>query len=242
MFDEAGSPSKRIVFKLLGKRGKKKRPHDDQLKNEPQGKREVKDADLPAESKAPETPPPPTEEPLVGVEIQEERKPTSVQSAPVLRPSASDKPKETPSIFGRKKEKQESDEQVQSVLEKKEEAFTEEALQEVWKRFGEERINAGDTDRLILNREIRKGEENAVVIHLASQLEVSFLEKLEVDLIQYLRSSLNNDHIVLRREIIKDEEDNAKKLYTSKDIYEHMVRENPHLQDLKDRLGLDFDY
>ena len=129
------------------------------------------------------------------------------------------------------------------MLEKKSEEFTEEALLEAWKNFGEERTNAGDTDKLILNRELKKGEEHAVIIHLASQLEVSFLEKLEVDLIQYLRSSLMNDHIVLRREIIKDEEgDTKKKLYTSKDIFEHMVKENPHLQDLKDRLGLDFDY
>jgi len=120
--------------------------------------------------------------------------------------------------------------------------FTEEALKAAWKKFGEEREDAGDTDKLILNREIKKCEEHAVIIHLASQLEVSFLEKLEVDLIQFLRSALKNDHIVLRREIMKNEEGEKKKLYTSKDIFEHMVKENPHLQDLKDRLGLDFDY
>lgn len=79
-----------------------------------------------------------------------------------------------------------------------------------------------------------------MIIHLASQLEVSFLEKMEVELIRYLRSTLENDHITLERDIVQQEE--TKKLYTSKDIFEHMANENPDLQDLKDRLGLDFDY
>ena len=125
-------------------------------------------------------------------------------------------------------------------MEKAEEPFTEEELQTAWKRFGNEKKEVADTDRLILNREVKKGEGHGVIIHLASQLEVSFLEKLEVELIQFLRSELKNDHITLTREITQEEE--SKKLYTSKDIFEHMVKENPHLQDLKDRLGLDFDY
>lgn len=149
---------------------------------------------------------------------------------------------ETPSIFNRKKEKKEVSEEAPSILEKQDEEYTEEALLEAWKHFGEERTNAGDTDKLILNRTIHKGDGFEVVITLASQLEVSFLEKLEVALIQYLRSNLKNDHIVLRREVMKDDQGDTKKLYTSKDIFEHMVKENPHLQDLKDRLGLDFDY
>ena len=113
-------------------------------------------------------------------------------------------------------------------------------MQETWKKFGSEKPNAGDTDKLILNREVSKGEGHKVIIHLASQLEVSFLEKLEVELIQFLRSTLENDHITLERSIVQEEE--TKKLYTSKDIFEHMVKENPALKDLKDRLGLDFDY
>ena len=148
---------------------------------------------------------------------------------------------ETPSIFKRKKNP-EIKENTSSVLEKKAEKFSEEALWKTWKKFETEQTNMGDTERLILNRKVRKGEKNTVIIYLASQLEVRFLENLEMDIIQYLRSNLNNDHIVLKWEIIKDDQNNTKKLYTSKDIFEHMVKENPHLLDLKDRLGLDFDY
>ncbi|MEM6643829.1 MAG: hypothetical protein AAF616_12690 [Bacteroidota bacterium] len=91
-----------------------------------------------------------------------------------------------------------------------------------------------------MSRDLSIDDEHRVIIHLASQLEVNFLEKMEVKLTQYLRSSLQNDHIILKHDVIQEEE--TKKLYTSKDIFDHMVKENPALQELKDRLGLDFDY
>ena len=165
----------------------------------------------------------------------EESKPS-----PIKAPTEGNKPRETPSIFNRKKPKVGAEEEKTSVLDKKSTDFSEEELQQVWKKFEETRSNVGDTDKLILNREVSKGEGHKVDIHLASQLEVSFLEKLEIDLIQYLRSELENDHITLERKVIQEEE--TRKLYTSKDIFEHMVKENPALKDLKDRLGLDFDY
>lgn len=126
-----------------------------------------------------------------------------------------------------------------SILDKKEEEFNDEDLQRVWKAFSKERQPA-DTDKLIMSRKVAKGENYDIVIFLSSQLESSFLDKFDTDLIRYLRTELKNDHISLKREISQVAE--VKKLYTSKDIFEHMVKQNPALQDLKDRLGLDFDY
>ncbi len=177
-------------------------------------------------------------------EVQPDAKPQNPepqQPAPTAgEVAASGKPKETPSIFNRKKQKEVDEEEQASIMEKRAKEFSEEELQAAWKQFGVEKKDAGDTDKLILNRSVSKGEAHKVIIHLASQLEVSFLEKLEVELIQFLRSTLENDHITLDRSITQEEE--SKKLYTSKDIFEHMVKENPSLKDLKDRLGLDFDY
>jgi len=98
-----------------------------------------------------------------------------------------------------------------------------------------------DTDKLILSRTIRKGANNEVIIQLASQLEVNFLDKLEIDLVRFLRAALRNDHVVVRREILRENND-SKKLYTSRDIFEYMLKQNPNLEYLRDRLGLDFDY
>ncbi|MFK7954442.1 MAG: hypothetical protein AB8B73_16435 [Ekhidna sp.] len=91
-----------------------------------------------------------------------------------------------------------------------------------------------------MGRNVKKGEDYDIIITLSSQLEGSFLDKFETELIQYIRTELKNDHISLKRDIAQLAEVN--KLYTSKDIYEHMIEKNPALKDLKDRLGLDFDY
>jgi hypothetical protein len=136
-------------------------------------------------------------------------------------------------------ETKEVDSTSSSILDKKEEAFTDEDLQRIWKKFSEDREPA-DTDKLIMSREVKKGEDHDIIIYLSSQLEGSFLDKFYTELIQYLRTELKNDHISLKREVSKVAE--VKKLYTSKDIFDHMVKQNPSLQELKDRLGLDFDY
>lgn len=150
-------------------------------------------------------------------------------------------PKDTPSIFGKKKvaEKKEEESASTSILDKKKEEFSDEDLQNIWKQFSKERESA-DTDKLIMSRQVKKGEDYDIIIYLSSQLEGSFLDKFDTELIQYLRTELKNDHISLKREVSQVAE--VKKLYTSKDIFEHMVKQNPALQDLKDRLGLDFDY
>ncbi|MEO9871933.1 hypothetical protein [Ekhidna sp.] len=91
-----------------------------------------------------------------------------------------------------------------------------------------------------MSKSVKKGDDHSVIIMLGSQLEVSFLEKFDTELVQFLRTDLQNDHVVIRTEIAEIEDE--KKLYTSTDIFDYMVKQNPDLKDLKDRLGLDFDY
>ena len=126
------------------------------------------------------------------------------------------------------------------MVDKKETDFSDEELQKTWRAFAAQKTNAGDTDKLILGKQIKKGEGHSVILVLGSQLEVSFLEKFDTELVQFLRKELHNDHIVIRTELEEMKEE--KKLYTSTDIFDYMVKQNPDLKDLKDRLGLDFDY
>ena len=70
-------------------------------------------------------------------------------------------------------------------------------------------------------------------------MEFDILERFSEDLISYLRTRLNNSSIQVNGKL--DQAEKAKKLYTSKDKYEYMIRQNPALKELKDRLGLDFD-
>lgn len=150
--------------------------------------------------------------------------------------------KETPSLFRKKPLQAANPQEKESKVEKKGQEFTQKALSEVWSKFGEILKNkgAGDAEKLILGRELRKGEEHMVIIKLGSQLHVSILEKFELELVQYLRSELQNDHIQLTK--LVEEKEEGRKLYTSKDKYDYMVEQNPALKTLKDKLGLDFEY
>lgn len=120
--------------------------------------------------------------------------------------------------------------------------FTEEQLQEAWLAFKEQRMTAGvgDMEQLVLNREIRKSGEHNIMISLASPLETNILERAEQGIVQYLRSALQNTLILLEKEV--KEQELSKKLYTSKDKFEYMAEQNPALKEMKERLGLDFDY
>jgi hypothetical protein len=131
---------------------------------------------------------------------------------------------------------------VEVIAEKKSEAFDTDALVATWQAFAEHRqgLNMGDAEKLVLSRTLTKEGENDVLIGLGSQLEVSILEKFEQDLVQFLRQELANDFILLKKGVQEHKE--TQKLYTSKDKYDFMADQNPAIKDLKERLGLDFEY
>jgi DNA polymerase-3 subunit gamma/tau len=152
----------------------------------------------------------------------------------ILSPSQ----KETPSIFKKKK-----DQPLKEVKEKilKNEAFTETQLQAAWKDFIELRKKkvVSEMEQLILTRQITKKDMNALIV-LNSSLEIAILDRIEIELVNFLREALSNDQLTLQKEVKEDPKKD--KLYTSKDKYEFMVKEQPLLQKLKDKLGLDFEY
>lgn len=79
-----------------------------------------------------------------------------------------------------------------------------------------------------------------VELYLSSSLEVNVLERAEQEFVKYIRTALKNGGFKLKA-VIKEVE--AKdKLYTDRDKFEFMVKQNPNLQKLKDELGLDFEF
>jgi DNA polymerase-3 subunit gamma/tau len=154
---------------------------------------------------------------------------------------------ETPSIF-RKKEPEQIEtkgeiHQEDTVLkEENRESFSEDQLKKTWENFIEERKEkVTEMEQLIFNRELQVRPNDQVAIILRSSLEISILERFEHDLVSYLRKFLKNDLILIEK-VVEEEEDDGKKLYTSADKYEYMVKLNPSLKHLKERLGLDFEY
>jgi hypothetical protein len=168
---------------------------------------------------------------------------TNIVSEPAVRPvvpSTSTGVKQTPSLF-RKKEEAKAEINEPEVA-KRETHFDQQALDVAWRLFADVRskMNTGDAEKLVLSRKLEKREGNEVQIILDSQLEMSILEKVEQDLVQFMRKALSNDHIFLTKSV--QEHSEIQMLYTSKDKYAYMVEQNPALSELKDRLGLDFEY
>ena len=186
-----------------------------------------------------------TESPGEGKDIKEDENTDLVKRVESAVPSLELKPdslsptqKETPSIFKKKK-----DQRSKGVKEKilKNEAFTEGELQEAWKNFIELRKKkvVSEMEQLILTRKITKKDMNALIV-LNSSLELAILDRIEVELVNFLRETLSNDQLIVHKEVKEDLKKD--KLYTSKDKYDFMVKEQPLLQKLKDKLGLDFEY
>ena len=127
-------------------------------------------------------------------------------------------------------------------LDKLNEQISIESLQSAWAKFSEQRMagdNANESDRIILNKELVLRDETIIEIIITNQLEKDILARFETELIQFLRGTLKNDFINIETKLKEIEQ--SKKLYTSKDKFDHMVNQNKNLQLLQEKLGLDYD-
>lgn len=113
---------------------------------------------------------------------------------------------------------------------------------EAWEEFRtlRKQAKASDMELMVLGRIMQKSPPHNALIRLGNALEASVLERFEDDAVQFLRKKLGNSLLRIDREV--QETETSKKLYTSKDKYEYMITQNPALKELKERLGLDFDY
>ncbi len=135
------------------------------------------------------------------------------------------------------------DEQRQETIkDKKKNEFNNEELQKVWQEYisiQKEKGKPNFATTLDMNSPVLK-EGNQVEILISNKSQEIVIEKEKIDLHEYLRKKLENDAIEV---ITKIQENNKEKVpYTNKDKYEQMTKENPKLQSLKKKLGLDFDF
>lgn len=118
--------------------------------------------------------------------------------------------------------------------------FSEEDLQAAWSKFQNLDVERSSTEASVVKRKVRKLDGAEIEVGLTSSLEITIFERIELQAVSFLRKELQNDRIAIIKQVEEAEE--TKKLYTSKDIYEYMVQVNPAIQNLKEKLGLDFEY
>ena len=80
-----------------------------------------------------------------------------------------------------------------------------------------------------------------IEIQISNKSQEVVIEKEKIDLHEFLRNKLQNDTIEVITKI-QEKTDEERIPFTNKDKYEQMTKENPKLQNLKEKLGLDFDF
>ncbi|MFY0593732.1 hypothetical protein [Roseivirga sp.] len=76
-----------------------------------------------------------------------------------------------------------------------------------------------------------------VTVTVPNEALVPGFEKIRVELLRHLKSTLKNDHISLQSVVV--ELDREKMRYTDREKFEFLKEKYPALKDLQDKLGLD---
>ena len=125
---------------------------------------------------------------------------------------------------------------------KKSENFTESRMREVWMLFAEKINKEGKMNLFITltSSDPALQEETLINLKISNDAQEKILDENKIELMDHLRTSLNNDFISLKTELSEDIKSDIP--YTPKDKFIKMTEENPHLNTLQQKLGLDPDY
>tara|TARA_B100001057_G_scaffold243881_1_gene244225 strand:- start:1884 stop:3518 length:1635 start_codon:yes stop_codon:yes gene_type:complete len=102
------------------------------------------------------------------------------------------------------------------------------------------RDGVGDkkSEEAVLNREISL-EDSSVILSLENELELSIFEDLKSKLHSFLKNKFDQNIDLKTKLNIKKKE---KTIYTNKDKFEYLSKQNSNLEDLKNKLGLDYEF
>ena len=91
----------------------------------------------------------------------------------------------------------------------------------------------------ILQKKLSFGDKNTIFFHLDNELESSIFDNIKLELINYINSKfIEKIEIDKKVNLIEKE----KTIYTNQDKYEHLIKKNKNLIELKNKLGLDYEF
>lgn len=131
--------------------------------------------------------------------------------------------------------------QVQEPVIQQDKVFSFDELRLAWSRFTNDlQMENRMTEYVIFNR---KFTLEGTIIHLEvdNQIQVEKITgTLRNEMITYLRKSLHNSKVQLETTVM--EQENQTLIYTQADKFRFLADKNPALVELKNVLGLDYDY
>jgi DNA polymerase-3 subunit gamma/tau len=82
-------------------------------------------------------------------------------------------------------------------------------------------------------------ENFQIELSIDNKIQEDQLQEVRIDLMNYLRTELNNFQLELSTKIVENTE--KKRLYTSTEKYQYMLEKNPKLEEFKKRFNLDLE-
>ena len=178
------------------------------------------------------------------VEIQVEIAPPLIDSTKITESdtTSSSLKSKTISILSSLNDVEEKAESKKEILSVNSDDFSLDLLMKKWKEMISH-FKDLEKSNLALNLNINKPElieKNKIKIILSNSSQVELIEQEKINILTYLRNSLNNDLLELETEVKEIDKNDIP--YTNSDKYKKMFEENKNLAKLGARLGLDPDY
>lgn len=111
-------------------------------------------------------------------------------------------------------------------------------LKRAWDEFADLRKSQA-AEFQILSREYEY-RYPLITITLLNPVEESLLDNFRRELTQFLRDTLRNSELTIASALQSTE--GKKVIYTAREKFEHLAGKYPYLNELKDRLGLDWEF
>lgn len=137
----------------------------------------------------------------------------------------------------------ESTELTTETISGSQEAFTIEQVQLAWTQIAQ-----GYKESQFINKFVMMDRKISLidsVIHIKVEGEVQiqqFNDSLKLELITQLREKLKNESIDVSLDLLAGEVSDKKLLYTQSDKYEFLSQKHPILVEMKQRMGLDYEF
>lgn len=113
--------------------------------------------------------------------------------------------------------------------------FTFEQLQKAWMMTIERIALEDERLKTIMRKHFPQVKDNIIQVALDNESQISSLQQVETELINYLRSTLQNDFITITYTIQQRQENEP---YTAEDKLKYFVKNNPNVATLKSQLNL----
>jgi DNA polymerase-3 subunit gamma/tau len=114
--------------------------------------------------------------------------------------------------------------------------YTPEQLRAQWEVFS--RTRNAPTEELILNRGYQ-ADGHTLHLTLDNQIQMDSLNAMRMELLEFLRRTLNNRHVQVKAELGAVEI--RKSIYTNQEKFKYLSQKHPVLSDLRTQLGLEIE-